>query len=207
MYTVDFDSDENFYGGLLVSLVVDEEIPKKYVSYVSILHAATDDRSTKAFKGWFGPASNQLTIEVPIDKGVSNDEKAIVKVITDNADDLKMHKLAKTLKGIFKALTKFKKATRKIVLTFDEEIEFSNEHFNTKVPEGQLKKILLPVEHSHKVKNKVSNIEKTYNHHEALIIWRAFMVGTDVPLDDSDAESSDDEMQQLAGRTSGMTVT
>lgn len=117
-----------------------------------------------------------------------------------------MSKLANTVKGVLKRLKAKKAKTKKIILTF-ENIHFSDEYFNSTSQDGELKKVLLPIEWAQTIKNKTTKKAKTYTHFEAMAIWRVYVAGSHIPLQDSDDEDSDDEMQQLAARTAGINLT
>lgn len=200
---VEFDNKNVFRtNGLLVSLILDEEVEKKHATCVSVMHTGTDTRDLKCFKGTFGDALNELVIQKPVDRGIQHDEKAVTDALTAESVDLNMGKLAKTVKGVFKSVRERK--IKSIALVFGDEIEFSEEHFNKGAPEGRLIKHVLPVEHTKTIRNAATKKEQTCNHMGAVLVFRAFVTRTDVPVDDASDVESDDEMQQIARRTAGL---
>jgi len=93
---VEFDSKNVFRtNGLLVSLILDEEVDNKHATCVSILHTGTDTRDLKFFKGMFGDSLNKLIIQKPVDRGLQTDEKAVTDALTAESNDLNMRKLAR----------------------------------------------------------------------------------------------------------------
>ena len=147
---------------------------------------------------------NELIIQKPVDRGLQTDEKAVADALTAESIDLNMRKLAKTMKGVFKSVRERK--IKNITLVFGDDVEFSEEHFNKGAPEGRLIRHILPVEHQKTIKNAVSKKEQTHNHMEAVLVFRAFVMGTDVPIDDVSDVESDDGMQQIARRTAGLKI-
>jgi len=108
------------------------------------------------------------------------------------------------MKGVFKSIREWK--IKNITLVFGDDIEFSEEYFNKGAPEGRLIRHILPVEHQKTIKNAVSKKEQMYNHMEAVLVFRVFVTGTDVPIDDVSDVESDDGMQQIARRTAGSKI-
>ena len=133
------------------------------------------------------------------------DDKEVNKAVGDVASELNMTKLANTFKGALKRCKLKKEKTKKVVFTF-EGIEFTEEFFNQGAPEGDLIKTLLPIEYTKTIKNKMTKKSKTYTHFEALILWRAYVHGSQTAKGDESEEESEDEMQQLASRTAGINI-
>ena len=200
---VEFDSHNVFRThGFLVSLIIDEEVDKKHAACVCILHTGTDTRDSKYFKGLFGDAVNELVLEYPIDRGIQNDEKAVTEALTAEAGDLDMGKLAKTMKGVFKSIRKRK--ILRLRLVFSDDIEFGDDYFNKGAPEGRMLKHVLPIVHSKTINDGTAEVE--HKHMEAVLIWRAFVSGTDVPIDDVSDIESDDDMAQIVKRAAGLRI-
>jgi len=183
---------------------VDEDVGKNYASCVAVVYRG-ETRNTKLLSGKFGEAANQLEFTAPATKHAL-DDKEVNKAVSDTAVEMNMTKLANTFKGALKRLKAKREKTKKVVFTF-EGIEFSDEFFNQGAPEGDLLKTLLPIEYTKTIKNKLTKKSKTYTHFEALILWRAYVHGSQTPKgDESDDEESEDEMQQLASRTAGINI-
>lgn len=85
-------------------------------------------------------------------------------------------------------------------LTFPE-LAFSDDFFG--VGNGEVKKLLLPLEFKHTMKNKALKLQRTYNHYAALQIWRCYIDGSCNREESSDSED-DAEMQMLAKLTAGI---
>lgn len=185
-------------GPLLLVLVVQEKVDKKRVSYVSFL-VRTDCRNTKLCKLAFDE-KDLATVHVTMPYSLFMHECKDVcdTIASTQGTDM----LVDTLKGVFGHLSKQKDKTTTKTLVFPE-FEFSGEYYNSETSFG-LKKNLFPVDYSHIVKNKLTNKQKTFHHYEALIVWRAFIIGTDNGHESD--EEDDDEMQQLAARTSGINL-
>ena len=206
-HTVDFDGGniDRAYG-LKIGLVVDEEIDKHQTTCIAVMYPGADSLDTKYFKAEWGDEGNQIVVEKPIDRSFPNHGKEILDSVEDAATDLSMQRLAKMVKAFANdvKVKKNKRYKERVVLTFSDEYELSGQYYNKGAEDGLLKKILLPVETTKTVKNKVTKKEKSYNNMETLIMWRAFVVGTEVSLEDSSSSESEDEMQQLAGRAKGL---
>jgi len=179
-------------------------VDKNYASCVAVVYRG-ETRNTKLLQGKFGEATNQLEFTASITKH-SQDDKEVNKVVGDASEQLQMTKLANTLKGVLKNLKAKRERTKKVVFTF-EGIKFSDEFFNSGVPEGDLAKTLLPIDYTKPIKNKATKKSKTHTHCEALILWRAYVHGSATHKgDESDGDDSVDEMQQLANWTAGLKI-
>ena len=208
-YDVTLEDDiEEQYGELVVVSIVDEEISNMHASCIAVMVPGADTRTTKEYKLKIGPESNQLTVKGPFVRSLIKDGDTIVRALADNAKAESMTKLHKTVKGIIKRLKKKaeKKEKKTIILTFSDDISFSDEYFNKGARDGYLKKLVLPIEYTKKTLDKSTNEETEYNHIEALIIWRAYVEKTAVAIDDVSEDDSDDDMEQLIQRSKRMQI-
>ena len=65
-------------------------------------------------------------------------------------------------------------------------------------------KHVLPIVHSKTIDDGTAEAE--CKHMEAVLIWRAFVSGADVPIDDVSDIESDDDMAQIVKRAAGLRI-
>ncbi len=189
-FNVDFNNPHH-HGDYLVALCTEEPIGNKHCSCVVVARPNTHPSEVPYLSATV--TSDSITLK---SRTSFLDESAQwLDVLKENQDYFKATKLVTTmtamctkLRGENKKPPKMKQTT----ISFkDAGFELSNEHFNDGCIEGALRMVPLPYKH------KASFAGEEFYYSETMVMWRAFVVGSEEVITDPTVAAGNSDMDIL----------
>lgn len=191
-----FDPSEEIYGDLCVIRCTDEVAKPNYIDCYAILQPAVDIRDVPHLKATFTDSNKVEVITVGTRHTFKNNSNGWLKVLETLQDKLNATKLVSTLRSSMTTLKKTQHIKR-ITITFDEEL--SNEYLNPGAPEASLTLVPLPYIYSHETTSKKTKKTSQYKNTEVCVLWRAFVVDSERPLGEDEADSDVEDLMDAMG--------
>lgn len=204
-YKVDLTEEAQFHGGVIVTDFVDEEVGELMCNGIAIILPCVDVRDIPSLKARIiAPGKIEIQL-VEVGHSFIGDADSWLGVVNQYKKTFKAAKLRKTLGALVTAIKRKEGfTTKKIILDLGDEIELSNEYFSEGLAEGDLQMLPFPYEYTHKVQSKATGKKTKFTHKEVMCVWRAFIVGTDTPLSESQKNPvGNDSMDLLCSMMDG----
>jgi len=188
----DFSYDRLVYSDLIVTEFIDEEVGSNLVNGYAFLLPTVDVRDSRHLKAKL-LNDNQVEITtVATRHSFLHHSGEWLGVLDKVKTTINARKLVNTLKSVVTRIKRTKATNlKKIVISFPDTDELSNEFFSPGAPDGVLTMVPLPYMFEHETTGKKSKRTTKFKSTESTMMWRVYIADSARPFEDEASEDDD----------------